>query len=100
MARQIYKNLAAVDQLSVFEPDGVTKHSGLVSGDFAVLVYQDGAIRTPFTTLVTEILGGEYKIDWTPDAAGFWLIEVSNSYNDEIWFGEYDVVEPVLLGIT
>jgi len=100
MARQIYESVPAVDQLPVFEPDGIDKHSGLTAGDFTVLVWQNGVERTGFSVAINEIGDGEYKVAWTPDGTGFWLIEVSNAYNDEKWSGEYDVVKPVLLGIT
>lgn len=101
MSRQIYESVLAVDQLPVFEPDGIDKHPGLAPGDFTVQVWQNGAERTPaFAVAISEIGGGEYKVEWTPDDTGFWLIEVTQTYNDEKWSQEYDVVKPVLLGIT
>ena len=100
MSRQIYHGLPVIDQLPVYEPDGVTKRSGLTAADFTVAVWHDGAERPGFAVAITEIGSGEYRVEFTPDATGYWVVEVANGYNTEIWVGEYDVVKPVLLGIT
>lgn len=101
MSRELYKDVLVTDQLPVWEPDGVTKHSGLTAGNFTVVGYLDGVEVGGFASAISEIGGrGEYAITWTPDSVGFWVVEVRNDYNGETHEGQYDIVLPALIGVV
>jgi hypothetical protein len=100
MARTLYVSVPAVDQLPVYEPDGFQKKSGLPSGDFSVIVFRDGNLHATSVAVAEIGATGEYRVEWTPPLTGFWLLEVRNAYNYEVWFNEYDIVKPTLLGIA
>jgi hypothetical protein len=95
MSRELPVNIGATDQFPVWEPDGSgQKHSGLVIGDFTVTIFKDGVEQTAYAYGIAEIgVLGEYRLTWTPDDTGFWLVEVLIDYNLQAWYGEYDVVD-------
>lgn len=91
MSRTLSLDSTVIDQFPVYEPDGIAKKSGLTHSDFTVNVYKDGAVQST-TVNISEISNGEYSLTFNPDDLGFWLVEVLIDYNNEWWFGEYDVV--------
>ncbi len=93
MSRTAQIDCPIIDQFTVFEPDNFTKKSGLTATDFDINLFKDGLVQDVSSIVVTEIGSlGEYSIAFTPDDIGFWLLEVSISYNNSIYYGEYDVV--------
>lgn len=96
MSRRVPINQLVYDQLSVFEEDGITKRSGLLSSNFTYIVYLNNVLQSPFTVNIVEILtSGEYSIQFTPTSIGFWLVEITSAFNDGVFRGEYDAVDPV-----
>jgi len=95
MSRELPVNVGVIDQFPVWEPDGSgQKHSGLTIGDFTVTIFHDGVEQTGYVYGIAEIDNlGEYRISWTPNATGFWLVEVLIDYNLQVWYEEYDVVD-------
>lgn len=73
------------DQFAVFENDGITKHTGLLPGSFAVVAWRDGVV-TPLVVALSEVgSSGEYKMVYTPLTPGFWKVEVFSSFSDEYY---------------
>lgn len=97
MIREVEDNVAVVDHFPAFELDGYTKRSGLSQGlgDFTIATFYDGTeVSIPVT--ITEIGSlGEYKVEWTPPLSqlGYYVVQVLIGFNDEIWYGSYDVVD-------
>lgn len=90
MTREIQIGDEVVDQFPVFDSNGYTKVSGQTS--FAPSIWKDAVIKSIPVT-VTEIgATGDYKVEFTPDAEGFWRLEVLINYNKDIWSVECDVV--------
>lgn len=100
MSRELYVDIEIVDLLSVYEPDEVTKRSGLTAANFTVTAYLDGSSVSLGETIVEVGSSGDYALRFTPTATGFYYVEVSNDYDGVPWIGEYDVVSPVLLGVV
>jgi len=74
-----------IDNIPAFEDDGITKRSGLLPADFTVTVWKDGAVD-PLSVAVAEIgSSGEYSVTYTPDTAGYWLVEVHVLFNGAFW---------------
>ena len=93
MSRVVQVDCPIIDQFTVFEPDNFTKKSGLTGPDFDISLFKDGIIQDSSSIVISEIGSiGEYSISFTPDDIGFWLLEVSVSYNNSIHYSEYDVV--------
>ena len=93
MTREVETGSPVIDQFPAFEVDGYTKRSGLLAGDFAPLVYRDGAVvALPVT--ITPVTGdpGEYKTVFTPNANGFYELHVRVIFNQEIRFARYESV--------
>jgi len=80
------------EQFPALDLDGLTKLPGLaLPADFTVTVWKDGAVYAgPNAVTVAEIAGtpGEYEAEFTPDAAGYWKIEVL-----VILIGDLQVIE-------
>jgi len=94
--RRVAINIQVFDQLTVFQEDGVTKRSGLLASNFTTKVFQDNVEIVGFPVTVVEIGAlGEYSITFTPNAIGFWIVEVTSAINQGVFRGEYDVVDPV-----
>jgi len=89
MSRQIQIGDIVVDQFPALDFDGYSKVSGLAA--FTASIWKDGVVQaTPVT--ITEIgTNGDYKVSFTPDAAGFWRVEVLIDYNKDIWHNECEV---------
>ena len=93
MTREVETGSPVIDQFPAFEVDGYTKRSGLLAGDFAPVVYRDGAVvALPVT--ITPVPGdpGEYKTIFTPDVNGFYELHVRVIFNQEIRFARYEAV--------
>jgi hypothetical protein len=80
-----------VDQFPVWESDGVTKKSGETS--FTTRVWKDGVAQATAVTIAEIGSTGEYKVSFIPDSVGTWTIEVVVAYNDDVWGGQYQVVQ-------
>lgn len=92
MSREVKVSEEVVDQFPVFDLDGYTKKSGETS--FTKTIWQNGSVRSDIPVTISEIGSspGEYKVSWTPDSVGFWMVEVDINYNKDVWVGDYDVV--------
>jgi hypothetical protein len=67
----------------LFEPDGVTKKSGVVG--FTTTTWRDGALD-PQPVSVTEIAAtGEYTAAYTPPTVGPWELEVYDPTTEVRW---------------
>ena len=87
MGRLVKVDTVVTDQFPVWEPDGVTKKSGETV--FTKRIWQNGNVSVQ-PVVITEIgTSGEYEVTFTPNAEGFWIVEVTIPYNDDVWFGEY-----------
>ena len=94
MARQLPINVEVVDQFPVYELDEWTKRSGLVQGDFDVVVYLDGVEQAAFPFAIAEIgTSGEYALSFTPTAVGGWMVDVRVPYNEQEWYVQVDSVD-------
>ncbi len=89
-AREIRVGIPAVDHFPAFEPDGFTKRSGLSA--FTVSVFRDGAVDPLSVTIVEISSTGEYSVNFTPNAIGYWVVQVQIDFNGDIWEGSYQVV--------
>jgi len=88
MSRQVL--LAEItDQFPVYQSDGYTKKSGETV--FTTTVWRNGVAQAISPTIVEIGSSGEYKITFTPDNFGFWVVEVLIDYNKDLWYGEYDI---------
>lgn len=87
MTRIITAGIDVVDQFPVWNADGYTKKSGETS--FTTRLWLDGAVSSQPVTVVEIGVSGEYKVTFTPDAEGFWLLEVIPDFNNDVWQGEY-----------
>jgi len=52
--------------------------TGLVDGDFTKSLYLNGASDSA-TVTITELSGGFYKVNFTPDAEGLYFLRVSKT---------------------
>ena len=91
MAPPITLSYDVVDTFPLYEPDGITKHSGITG--FTVTIIDNG-LASPVVGTVTEIAStGEYALSFTATRAGFWSYEVTNTYNDDVYGGTIVVPE-------
>lgn len=99
MARQVEALLPVVDQFSVFADDGFSKVPGLGAAAFDVTAYRNGALVAARVD-IAEIAGspGEYRLTFTPDAEGFWQIDVAYAAGRQIYSEQYDVKLPLVVG--
>lgn len=89
MSRKIQLGEEVVDQFPVWKEDGYTKKSGEIS--FTVSLWRNG-VPSSVPVVISEVgSSGEYKATFTPDALGFWLLEIIPAFNHQPWKGEYDV---------
>lgn len=93
MGREVPVNIEVVDQFPVYDTDGYTRISGMVQGDFTIIVYYNGVVQVAYPVTITEISSGEYKTTFTPNAVGFWVVVIGTSAYLQWREGEYDVVE-------
>jgi hypothetical protein len=87
MSRAVQVGVLVEDQFPVFEPDGFTKKSGETA--FTASVWKDGVIDLASVTITEIGTSGEYNLQFTPDAVGFWVVQVLIDYNKDIFSGEY-----------
>lgn len=99
MARQVEALLPVVDQFSVFADDGFAKVPGLTAAAFSGTVYRNGALL-PAAVDIAEIPGspGEYRLAFTPNAEGFWQVDVAYAAGRQIYSEQYDVKLPLVVG--
>lgn len=79
-------------QFPVFDVDGITPLTGLVDGDFTKLLRVDDSVSAVSVT-VGEIGGGTYYVEFTPDSAGLWYVQVTTEVND-VWMCHVGVGPP------
>lgn len=79
-----------VGHFPLFEPDGVTKRSGVSS--FRVYGWRDGA-EAAVSASVSEIGDGEYALRATMEAAGAWSLEVYSPETLERWGEDFVVAQ-------
>lgn len=90
MSRQCKPGETVIDQFPIWNDDGYTKKSGEI--DFIKRIWHNG-VQSVLPVAVAEISGsGEYKVTFTPDAMGIWIVEVTIMFNKQVWFGEYEAV--------
>lgn len=89
MSRRLTIGEAVIDQFPVWDWDNVTKVAGQAS--FTTNLWHNGVLSAVAVTVSEIGSTGEYTASFTPDATGFWLLEVKIHYNNEVWFGKYDV---------
>ena len=81
--RTAFINSLYVDQFPVFDTDGFTKKSGL--SFFDVRLWIDN-IPSALPVNISEIgVSGEYAISFTPNATGYWKLEVGIPFNEHVW---------------
>lgn len=74
-----------------------TGETGLSVSDFTVNLFLDGAISVVAVS-ITEISGGFYKVSFTPDAEGFWALDiVKDTDNLARYQSVFKVEEPFTL---
>jgi len=71
------------DVFPIFEEDGITKHSGVVS--FTTNLLKDGVVSVVPVTISEIGTAGDYKVSFTPNAVGVWIVHVFNTYDDVWW---------------
>lgn len=90
--RQATPGELIIDQFAIWDYDGYTKVSGQAS--FYKRLWFNGAASSVPVTIAEIGSTGEYKVEFTPDEAGFWLLEVEVVYNHEVWESNVEVREP------
>ena len=98
MGREINLGDVVIDQFSVFASDGYTKVSGETV--FTATVWKNGVVDGASVSIAEIGTSGEYKTEFTPDDEGFWTLEILIDYNDDIYFGEYTLVQPTTSPVT
>lgn len=90
MSRQVETGAHVFDSFPVFESDGFTKKSGLLTDDFSIVVLVDGfAASVPVS--ITEVgTTGDYRCDFTPPSNGFYQLQIGVAYSKEVWGESYD----------
>lgn len=82
------------EQFPALDLDGITKLAGLsLPADFTVTVWSAGVLYAGANAVtITEIAGsaGEYEVEFTPDAAGYWKIEVIIDLISDLQVIEFD----------
>lgn len=96
MTREITVGTPVIDQFPIWEEDGYTKKSGETV--FQKRIWLDGVPQGNPITIAEIGTSGEYRAEFTPDAPGFWLLEVKIPYNEEVWFGQYETVGDIKFG--
>ena len=85
-------NEAVIDQFAIWDYDGYTKVSGQTA--FYKRLWFNGAASSVPVTIAEIGSTGEYKVEFTPNEAGFWLCEVEVVYNHEVWECNVEVRVP------
>ncbi|MCA9608947.1 MAG: hypothetical protein KC619_25270 [Myxococcales bacterium] len=97
--RRCYARERLVDQFPVFGEDGFSKVGGLGPDAFRITLYRDAELASAAVD-TTEIPGspGEYRLGFTPDAAGIWEVEIAYVAGRQVYAEQYEVIEPVVVG--
>ena len=97
--RRAYARAALVDQFPVFGEDGFTKVGGLGPDSFRITVYRDAELAAaPLDVVEIDGSPGEYRLAFTPEAAGIWEVELAYLAGRQVYAEQYNVVEPVVVG--
>jgi hypothetical protein len=91
--RELKRNAAAVDQFPALEADGYNKRTGLLPAGFTVTVWLNGAVDALAPTITEIGASGEYRLDFSPTADGFLVIEVLIDFSKALLRFQYQVVE-------
>lgn len=92
--RELARNAPAVDQFPALEADGYNKRTGLtLPADFTVSVWLDGVVSALAPTITEIGTSGEYRIDMTPTADGYLVVEVLIDFSKALLRFTYQVVE-------
>ena len=88
-----------VDHFPAYGEDGFTKVPGLEPEAFATTVFRDGDVADA-SVAISEIAEspGEYRLAFTPNRAGAWEVEIAYAAGSQVYAGQYDVTEPVVVG--
>lgn len=97
--RRVYARMPLVDQFAVFGTDGFAKVPGLDRAAFRVTVFREAQVAWADVD-IEEIEGspGEYRLAFTPDAAGLWEVEIAYEPGRQVYSEQYEVKEPVVVG--
>ena len=97
--RRVVAGTEVVDHFPVYGDDGFTKVDGLEAGAFAVTVYRGGEVADVAVAIgeITES-PGEYRLAFTPDRAGAWEVEIAYAAGSQVYAGQYDVTDAVVVG--
>lgn len=90
MASQITLGATATDHFPLYELDGTTKHSGITG--FTTIIWLNGIVNAVVGTVTEISTSGEYRVTFTPTSVGSWSWETTNTYNDDVFGGTFDVV--------
>ena len=92
MSRTVTVGSVYRTQLSVLEPDGVTKVTGQEAGDFTLTLWRNNVKYTATAPTISEVAGspGEYAVAFTVPSAGYWKMEALISYNSQLWAVHFD----------
>ena len=97
--RRVVARTEVVDHFPAYGEDGFTKVPALAPEAFAVTVYRGGEVED-VAVAISEIAEspGEYRLVFTPDRAGAWEVEIAYAAGSQVYAGQYDVTEPVVVG--
>lgn len=97
--RRVPARTEIVDHFPVYGEDGFTKVPDLGPEAFALVVFHDGEVAQ-VNVDVSQIPGspGEYRLAFTPMAAGFYEIEVAYEAGKQVYAEQYEVTEAVVTG--
>lgn len=88
-----------IDHFPVYGDDGFTKVPDLAPDAFALVVFHEGEVAQ-VSVDISQISGspGEYRLAFTPVAAGFYEVEVAYAAGQQVYSGQYEVTEAVVVG--
>ena len=97
--RRVPARTEIVDHFPVYGEDGFTKVPDLGPDGFALVVYRDGEVAQ-VSVDISQIPGspGEYRLAFTPQAAGSYEVEVAYEAGKQVYAEQYDVTEAVVTG--
>jgi hypothetical protein len=83
MSRDVKIGETVVDQFPVFDTDGYTKKSGETV--FTKSLWVNGAPSGQTVTISEIGSSGEYEVGFTPNAEGYWALQILIDYNKDVW---------------
>ena len=97
--RRVMARIEVADHFPAYAEDGFTKVAGLGPNAFATTVFRDGEVANA-SVVIGEIAGspGEYRLAFTPDRAGAWEVEIAYAAGAQVYAGQYEVTEAVVVG--